>query len=168
MRPLPILCVGVLLVLAGCTLGPLGPTGQKGPVTVVVNNSADTTHTFEVWVVELPANVTERRDDGLTATGSIGQGLGGGNPGDNHTFTAVELPDSARLHGRYTLDPGEKNRSSIEEFHSSFAVVIVVYLDEDEIISYVTANCDEADFVALGVTSRPNPPGGVSAAYTCQ
>lgn len=118
-------------------------------------------------VVELPANVTIRRDDGLTATTDMDQGLITNDPGDNYTYTAVELPDSARLHGQYTLEPGEEKRTSIKELPPDFVVVVVVYQDENEIISWVSAGCDDLALVALGVSSYPDPPGGVKAAYTC-
>ncbi|MFC6993813.1 hypothetical protein ACFQH3_20100 [Haladaptatus sp. GCM10025707] len=76
----------------------------------------------------------------------------------------VELPDSARLHGRYTLAPGEENRSSVKELPADFAVVVVISRDEAEIISYVTAHCD-GDLVFLDVTLFEYGPG---SAYNCE
>lgn len=163
-RLLPVLCLSLLLVLTGC-VGLVFDEPQERPVTAVLNNSANSTFTFKVSVVELPANLTTRREDGLTGTGPIGQGGGTHEPGVNYSFTAVELPDSAYLHGRYTLEPGKEKRTNIspsdfaskrETFPRRFAVVVVVYHDknEDEIIEYTTVNCDEADLTGLKVTSR--------------
>lgn len=155
MRALPILCLGVLVFIAGCTVGPFGgPSAQEEPALIVANNSADVTHTFEVWVVELPANVTYRRSDGLSGNWDIGQGVGSIEPGDNRTYTSVTVPESARLHKRYTLDPGEENQSSIEEFPEDFAIVVVVYQAENEIIEWVSANCADQDLLYLEVRSR--------------
>lgn len=155
MRLLPLLCLGVLLAIAGCTAGPFGgPSAQEESASVVINNSANATHTFEVWVVELPANVTIRRSDGVTETWEIGQGVGSFEPGGNRTYSIVDLPESARLHGHYTLSPGETNRSSITEFPRDFAVLVFVYQDENEIIEWVRANCDDADLLYLDVRSR--------------
>ena len=159
-----LLCLGLLLVLAGCTAGPFG--GQDKPVAVTVNNSANVTqaHTFEVSVIEYPANVTTRRDDGLTGNYRVGPGIATNSPGENHTWTSVELPDSARLHGRYTLAPGEENQTSIEEFPADFAVVVVIYQDENEIVSWVSAHCD-GDLAFLEVTMFHY---GSGSAYNCE
>ncbi|WP_276249197.1 hypothetical protein [Haladaptatus sp. YSMS36] len=159
MRPLPILCVCVFLVLAGCSLG---PTGQEGPVTVVVNNSANETHTFEVWVVEYPANVTVRRSDGNVATGDVGPGLATHEPGP-HYFTAVELPDSARLHSRYPLESNAMTQTKIEQFPADFAVVVVISHDA-RIVSWVSAHCD-GDLVFVEVTMFEY---GSGSAYNCE
>jgi hypothetical protein len=103
-----------LILTAGCTTFSDSPTEQERPVTVVLNNSANETQAFEVWVVDLPANVSTRRNDGLTATYPLGEGLVTTEPGDGYFYTTVEPPESAQLHGRYTLEPGEENQSSIE------------------------------------------------------
>jgi len=168
MRLLTRLGLVALLVLAGCAAGPFsGPSTQEESATVGANNSANVTYTFEVSVVELPANVTIRRDDGVNVTTDIPQGLSSHSSGEHHTFTAVELPETARLHGRYTLAPGEENRSVIKEFPPNFAVVIVIYQDENEIIEWVSANCDDLALVGLRVTTHPDSAGRASATYQC-
>lgn len=68
---LPILCLGGLLVLTGC-FGMVFDEPQERPVTVVVNNSANSTFTFKVSLVEIPANVTTQRDGAPGGTGPIG------------------------------------------------------------------------------------------------
>ncbi|MDS0280381.1 hypothetical protein NDI85_21580 [Halomicroarcula sp. S1AR25-4] len=164
-RVLCMFSLGALLVVAGCTALPFsGPSVQERPVTVILNNSASTSHTFEVSVVELPAEYTIRFDDGRVDTTSIDQGITSHNPGDNQTFTAVELPDSARLHGRYTLAAGETNQASIEDFPRRFAVVVVVSRDVGEIVWYVTVNCHEQALAGFEVI-RFSDSVGVS--YGC-
>lgn len=162
-RLLPLLCLGLLFVLAGCAAGPFG--GQEGSVTVTVNNSANVTqtHTFEVWVIEYPGNVTVRRSTGYDYTDDINPGLSTREPGDDHTVTAIEFPDSARVHGRYTLEPGEINRSEIHEFSSDFAVYVVIYQNE-HVVSRVSAHCD-GDLVFLEVTMFHY---GSGSAYNCE
>jgi len=89
-RFFPLLCLGVLIVLAGCSVGPFGePEPQEEPVRIYVNNSANVTHLFGVLVIELPANFTAHRNDGLTGSSNIGRGLGGHSPGENYTYTSV-------------------------------------------------------------------------------
>lgn len=163
-RPLLLCCLGLLVLVAGCSTLPL--FGQNAPVPVVVNNSANTTQTFEVWVVEYESNVTFHRDDGRAGTTEIGQGLVNYNSGDYHTWEAIDLAMSSKLHGRYTLAPGEEARSEIEEFSPNFAIVIIVYQDENEIISWVSAHCGDG-LGGVKVSSYPDPPGGVGAAYLC-
>ena len=174
-----VLCFVFILSLTGCVYDtPLdGLYGQERPVRIVLENNATVTQTFEVLVVELPAKLTVRRDDNKSSTTDIGQGLSNVDSGNYHNYTAVEPPNSAYLHGRYTLAPGEVNRSTIkaddlnrtsgERFPPQFAVVVVVYQDENVITSYVTANCDDLALVGLGVHSYPDPPGGIWAEYEC-
>ena len=165
-RSFLILCLAGLLVTAGCVAGPFG--GQDRPVKIVLNNSANTIQTFEVSVVELPATVRTKFGDNRTADNSIGEGVGQIRPPENSTYRAVKLPDSARLHGRYTLEPGEQNQSSITDLPRDFAVIVVVYQDENEITSWVSANCGSEDLLALEVQSYPFPePGGVALAHAC-
>lgn len=167
-RSLPILCLVVLLAIAGCTTGPFGnPAEQEGPVTLIVNNSANETHTFEIRVVELPASLTVHYRDGTVMKPEIGQGLSNHDTGPR-TVTKIDMPESARLQGRYTLKPGEENKSSIENFSPNSALVVVVSNKDGEIFSWVSANCDEQNLVGLEVTSYPTPPGGVFAAYGCR
>lgn len=151
-NPLGTLSLVALLLLVGCLAGPFGgAAGQERPVTTVVNNSANVTYTFEVRVVEFPSNVTVRRSDERVATGKIGQGLTNRQPGPYH-YTAVELNEPSRIHGRYTLAPGEEIRTSIEEFPTSLAVVVIVFQSENEIIAWMSANCDDVALAGLRVS----------------
>lgn len=159
-----ILCLVLLVVSGGCVAGPLGgSTGQEGPVTVVMNNSANQTHSFEVWVVEYPANVTVRRETGGDYVDDIGPGLSTREPGEHHDMTAIEFPSSARLRGRYELRSGDENRSQITDFSDDFAVVIVIY-QGDYVASYISAHCG-GDLVFVDVTMFEY---GSGSAYNCE
>jgi len=154
-----------LVVLAGCTLPIDQPTKQERPVRLQLNNTINATPTFEVSVVERPANITVRYHDERIGESSITEGVLVAESGENQTYKAVELPESARLHGRYTLEPGESTETAIDHLPVNFAVVVAVYQDENKIVSYVTANCDDLDLTALRVTRTPD---GVSTAHSCQ
>jgi hypothetical protein len=130
-----------------------------------LNNSANATQTFEVWVADSDATVTIRMNDSRTTNTTIGQGLAGHSSGDYH-YTAVELPDSARLHGRFTVAPSEENRSSIEEFPRNYAVVVVLYLDEHKIGWWGSANCGNEALLGLEVVSRSN--SDAFSAFECR
>lgn len=167
MRPLPLLCLAALLVLTGCTAGPLGgPSEQDRPVELVLNNSANATQTFEVWVVEAGATATVRREDNLTGNYTIDQGLRTHSSGP-YAWTTVELPDSARLHGRFTVEPGEEKRGSIEEFSHDSAVVVVLYQD-DKIGWWASAYCSDGALVGLEVHTRLSRFGDAGAGYGCR
>jgi hypothetical protein len=152
MRILSVLCLVILLTLAGCSLGTFTESsGQKGPVGLNVTNAANTTHTFEVSVVELPANVTTHLPDGRTENDDIEPGLWSHEPA-NRYYTSVEPPAPARLHGRYTLEPGETNISNISNLPEDFAVVVTIHRN-DGVVSWVTATCG-GDLTYVGITMR--------------
>lgn len=154
-----------LVIIAGCTSLPIDqPVEQEQPAKIILNNSASTDTKFRISVVELPASYTIRLSDGRSDTTSIGQGIVSHNPGDNRTFEAVDLPESARLHGWYTLAPNSTNRTSIDDLPRSFAVVIAVY-QGNEIVWYVTANCDDLALAALRITRTSD---WVSVTHSCR
>ena len=110
---LPLVSFGVLLLIAGCTIGPFGgPSEQERPVELVFNNSANVTQTFEVWVVEVGSAVNVRMNDSRTGNVTIGEGLSSRSSGEYGYYTAFEFPDSARFHGRFTVEPDEQKRSA--------------------------------------------------------
>lgn len=167
-RSLAVLTLGLLLLFTGCTAIPFsGLSAQERPVRVVLENSANETQTFEVWVVERSSTVETRRSDGLTANWSIGQGLATASSGP-YPWTKFEFPDSARLHGRFTLKPGEVNRTTIREFPRDLAVVVVLYQDPGISGWWASANCDDQALVGLEVHTRPSKYGDAGAAYGCR
>ena len=140
-----------LVLLAGCTPPTDEPTKQERPVRLQFNNTINETSTFEVSVVQRPVNLTIRYHDERVGNHQISEGVGVIDPGENQTFKRIEFPDSAYSHGQYTVEPGESNRAEIDEQHLpvNFAVVVVVYETENQIESYVTANCDDLDLIGL-------------------
>lgn len=171
-RSLAVLTLGLLLLAAGCSAVPfVGQSEQDLPVRVVLNNSANQTQTFTVWVVTgevQPDGITIYKKNGEVDNASPGQGLSDYYLGGDYGYvTSVEPPPNrSRLHGQYVLSPGEMNRSTVEDF--TIGSTIVISLDEDgRVIELTTANCGGRSLVGLEVHSRPNPPGGASAAYGC-
>jgi hypothetical protein len=162
----------VAVVTSGCIATPFGkPPKQEHPVEFVAENSANTTYTFEVFLVETPANITVRISDGRVYTDDIDPGVVNSDPGDNRTYTAVEVPDTARFHGRFTLKPGESKQTSVKNLPRNFALVVSVYRgnNEHEIIGYITASdCDELALAKLRVTSHlSDSERWISATYAC-
>jgi hypothetical protein len=162
------LCLIVLLVLAGCTAGPFDPAPkQNQPVELIMNNSANATQTFEIWVVKAGSNVTVRYNDSRTANATVGEGLRTFSSAEYY-YTAVEPPDSAELHGRFRVGPGKENRSSIEKFRQDSAVLVVLYQD-GKIGWYAIAHCSDGALVGVNVKTRPSQTGGdAGAGYGCR
>jgi len=131
-----------------------------------MNNSANATQTFEVWVVNPKNNLTVRLNDSRTINTTISPGLTSSSSGQYHYYTAVEPPESARLHGRFTIKPGEEERSTIEEFPRTYAVVVIL-IQGDKIGWYATAKCGNEVLIGLEVTSRPYKFSDAWAAYQC-
>jgi len=166
------LCL-ILFISAGCTVGPFGePPEQEQPVMTVLNNSANETQTFTVWVVEgevQPEGIVIYKKNGEVDNASPGQGLSTYYLGDNYGYvTSVEPPPNrSRLVGQYTLAPGETSRKNVENF--TIGSTIVVSLSENgRVIELTAANCADQRLTGLEVASRPHPPGGASAAYGCR
>ncbi|MFC7044528.1 hypothetical protein ACFQH6_03085 [Halobacteriaceae archaeon GCM10025711] len=166
MRSRWVLTLG-LVVLAGCLVTPTpvdGPATQDQPVTVILNNSVNTTHTFEVWVVDVESPVAVQRDDGKFGNYSVDAGIASRSSGEYHTYTGIEFGESARRHGRYTLAPGEETRTSIEAFSPANAVVIVPYRSDGTFEGFVSSSCDdELTYVAVTLRSY-----GTDSAYICR
>lgn len=171
-RPLSVLILGLLLLVAGCTAMPFGgPSEQERPVRVVLNNSANQTQTFTVWVVTgevEPDGITIYQKNGEVDNASPGEGLSSYYLGGDVYVTSVEPPPNrSRLHGQYVVSPGEVKRSPVENF--TIGSTIVVSLAENgRVIELIAANCDEQSLAGIEVVSRPNPPGGAFAAYGCR
>lgn len=166
-RLLPLICLTILIAIAGCSAGPFsGSSQQNQPVELVLDNSANVTQTFEVWTVEAGSNVTSTLNDGRTGHWTISQGIRTHGTGEYY-YTSIEPPKSARHIGRYTLKSGEEKQRSIKKFRGNSAVVVVLY-QGDKIGWWASAQCSDGALVAFGATSRPSKNGGdAHAGYRC-
>lgn len=166
-QALLIVCLGVLLAQSGCLASSLGGSSDKErPATLALNNSANVTQTFEVFIVEVGATVKTELNDGRTGNWTIGQGLSTvGTSGEY--YVTVEPPESARLYGRYTLEPGEVNRSSIEELATDAAIVVVLH-QNGKIGWWASVYCSDGVLVGFEAVTRPSKTGGDAwAGYSC-
>ena len=127
-----VLWVGVLVflvVLTGCSSYPFGdPPAQDEPAPVKLVNNETMTETFEVAVVDVGENLTltwgnntstSRTGNVSVPSGSLTYHKGG--------LYQVGLPDSARVIGRYTLEPGESKLVRVEGVAPDQAIVVLVY-----------------------------------------
>lgn len=167
-RLLPMLLLGVIFVTAGCLATPFdGSSHQEQPVRLVLNNSANETYTFDVWEVDLGANLTLHYRDGTVVNLTVGQGLSSHDTGPR-TITEIDFPDSAQQYGHHTLSPGQEYRRNINNFSTNGALVVTVSQGQNDIHYDVSANCDELPLVGLEVVVFPKSRGGISASYGCQ
>ena len=172
MRCFQQLCLIMFLILAGCTAGPLGnPPQQEKPVPVVINNSANVTQTFEIWVVEGELNNNEVKiikKNGKNDSASPGGGLTIYRLDGGYGYvTSIEVPSNrSRLHDQFMLAPNNENESIIEN-STIGSTVMVVHSENGRVVSLVAAKCSEQSLVGLKVTSHPATRGLVSASYRC-
>lgn len=174
-----ILFVGVLLLFSGCLAGPFGEeSAQSESVPVIVETSENLTqsYTFETWVIELPANVTVHRSDGVVYSMPVGVGSSTYDSGDYHNYTSIDVPESANLLGRHALAPGERNRSVLRpeqapgnsdgRFPDRFAIVIIVYESPNNIPAWKSnSDCDEMVLTGVSVTMREY---GTDSSFGCR
>ncbi|WP_152529875.1 hypothetical protein [Candidatus Halobonum tyrrellensis] len=148
------------LLLAGC-VAPLDPPSQAGPVSVLINNSANATHTFDIYVIEAPPSEAgialqgPGEDDRITSldAGSVVANL---NPQVRSYTSAHPVPaNQSRLQGRYVLEPGEEKYLNVTDFESNQVIAFVIWKD-NEVISITSATCT-GDLTA--VDSFINPYG---------
>lgn len=123
-----------VVVLAGCSGVPfVDPPPQDEPAPVKLVNNATQTQTFEVAVIEVGKNLTLTWGNNTSdsSTGNIPVPPGSRTYHKGGLYQ-VGLPDSARIHGKDTLAPGESKQIEIENISPDKAIVILVFDEEDE------------------------------------
>ncbi|WP_435333622.1 hypothetical protein [Haloarchaeobius sp. TZWWS8] len=122
-----------LVVLAGCSSYPLGdPPNQEEPAPVKLVNNATITETFEVAVVDVATNLTVTREDGDKFNSTVRPGSSTIITTSNNKFVNIKFPNSARVIGQYTLEPGENTTLSIDKVAPNQAIVVLVYDEPEE------------------------------------
>ncbi len=166
-RFLPLLCLTLLLVIAGCTGGPFGgPSKQDQPMHLVLNNSANVTQTYEVAVVEAGTNVKFHFNDSKTVNSTIIQGVGTASSGEYYYYTGVKFPNSTTFHKRYTLQPGETKRKTIKEFKTNSAIVVILWQDNKS-GSWASGYCHGGEMTGFKATGHWARWGRLSAGIGC-
>lgn len=139
----PLVGFVIVTVLIGIFFGVFGGfSGDDGSVYVELNNSADTTRTFEVWFGRDPiTDITVHRSTGGDyTTKTFPGGIGTTNASSYHTTTSLSFPANATLFGRYTLSPGDNRSFNVTEPYRRTVFVVVVY-NADHVTVYKTIRC---------------------------
>lgn len=160
-------CLAVLLVLAlaGCGAVPVGDPGpQDRPVFVNLTNSANASHTVELWVAEAPLTGirVHRSTGGDYTTRTTSAGISTTYPGP-HAITSMTFPDRATLYGRYTLKSGATRTWTMPEPHAETVFVVVVH-DGGEVIAWKSVTCTDLLY-GFGVEVTDT---GAPGAYECR
>lgn len=166
--PLAVVC---LLVVSGCSGAFYTPGAEQAtPPAVVLNNTANTTHTFSVWAVEGTVGVdglrtVPRDDDPSDITHTEGL-LTVHYSEEARYIEAVEPPpDRSRLVADISLQGNTTHRQQVVNF-SHGDTLIVTAAENDRIFELVVVNCGRHPLVGLEVMTRPEP--SAAASYGCQ
>lgn len=141
--PRALVWLGVLVIVVGILVGTFGglPNAERSAF-IVLNNSADTTRTFEVWLGKDPITgitvYSSTRGDYTTKT--FPGGIGTNNVSSYHVTTSMSFPENATLYGRYTLAPGDELAFNVTEPHPETVFAIVVY-NHDHVTVWKTIRC---------------------------
>jgi hypothetical protein len=149
--------VAFALALLTLSLGCLLFDAQESYTTQLsLNNTDDSPRTFEVYVVNDSATIHVERNDGLSYGWNVTEGVGTIDPGDGYHYTTVDPPNAARDRGTFVVDSGNATRISVENMTEPSVLLVVLSNEEGEILSWVSANCGDAQLQALEVTSVRN------------
>lgn len=160
-------CCFIALFVMGALLGSSGTSSpQEHSVFVNFTNSAETSHTLELWTgegTELDGIRVHRSTGGDYNTTAGTAGISTSHPGDTHTVTSLSFPDEVELYGRYTLDPGTTRTWTMAEPYSPTVYVIVVYTD-DHVKVWKSVSCDDDTLYGFKVEVTSY---GAPGAYNC-
>lgn len=132
--------IAILVSILYGTFG--GIPGLERSAYVELNNSADTTRTFEVWLGRDPiTDITVHRSTGGDyTTKTYPGGIGTANVSSYHVTTSLTFPENATLYGRYTLAPGDSRSFNVTEPYRETVFAIVVY-NRDHVTVWKTIRC---------------------------
>jgi hypothetical protein len=157
----------LLIGLAGCAASPIDiPFYQES--TVQLENTANDTYRFEVFKAVIGPNVTVHRRSGDSHTFELGSATGfGSGSARSDPVTSIDLPDTARRHGTYTLTPGETKNLAIE-IRQDEALLVVVYNEEDDaILGFHGVHCRPVYLASFTLTVREEDPPDLHYSSSC-
>lgn len=168
MRRLTILSLAILLTIAGCSTAPLGEsTPQQEPAPVVLENNATLTETFEVAVVDVGTNLTVHRKFGGKFNQTIGQGSSTTKTTTDNKDVKIEFPESARIHGNYTLEPGDRKQLSVENVSPNEAIVILIYDESEGTYRAIKSLSCEGPVLGYKVTTQAEGEDQTVSSHQC-
>lgn len=154
----------LMVIVAGCPANPFDRIGpQERPIYVNLTNTANTSHTLELWAAEAPLDVEVNMVNRSDYSADMGEaGISNHDTGDYQITSSLSFPERATLYGRYTLEPGGTVDFNMSEPYADTVYAVVIY-NEDKVTSWVDFHCPEVMY-AFGVTSTHY---GASAGAAC-
>lgn len=148
---------------------PIHPIREHPLRTVNLGNEANETYRFEAWISEIGSSLTVRRSSGDSHTFELGTANGFGSESvKQDPVTAVELPDSAQLYGKYTLESGEKMEAVMREIrHDEVLVVVVVNEVNDTILGLHGVHCGSVFLADLTLSVRDSQEPELGWSSSC-
>ncbi|WP_143085803.1 hypothetical protein [Halogranum rubrum] len=148
--------------LTGCSAVSFGDSASQKEAPVKIVNNATLTETFEVAVVEVGENMTIYR-------GSRSQNIpvSSGSTTFKSPLSRVDLPDSARVHGQYTLEPGERKELSVPNVRPDEAIVILIYDEEEERYRAIKSLSCDGPVLGYKVTTEAEGEDETMSTHQC-
>lgn len=146
-----VLVVISVCVLSGCSGLHTSSVGtQANPVNVTANNTANSTYTLEIFLINSTTDIHIVRNDGMNDTmDSPGHSYSEG-PGEGFYFTLVD-PEPAQLVLNMTVSPGEVGERTIRNRPVNTKVMIVPYDEQGRIPEWHVEDCDKYGFYRITV-----------------
>lgn len=160
--PRMLVWLGVFVIVVGILAGTFsGLPSLERSAFVGLNNSADTTRTFEVWLGNDPITDIEvhRSTGGDYTTKTFPGGIGTSNVSSYHVATSMSFPENATLYGRYTLAPGDEVTFNVTEPYDETVFTIVVY-NRDHVTVWKTVRCPYRRWGVMVWATNYGAPGG--------
>lgn len=95
-------------------------------------NNATITETFTVAVVPVGDNVTVQRRDGTWHNRTVDGGSTTVKTSTQNKMVKMKLPETARVVGEYTLEPGEEKLLHVHPVAPEETIVILIYDEPEE------------------------------------
>lgn len=150
MRSIPPLFVVLLVIIAGCSAIPFNePAPQEASAPVIIINNATQIERFTVAVADRGKDIHVVRSNNNTANYTIDQGGATVENPREYPFIEVTFPESARVQGEYTLEPGERKQINVTNLTSTEAIVITIFDEEDQ--SYRAIHTVSCKSTILGI-----------------
>jgi hypothetical protein len=130
-------------------------------------NNASLNETFEVAVVDVGTDITGYREAGGKFNKTVGQGSSTLKTTSDNKIVNVELPESARIHGRYTLEPGERRQLSVAHVGPNKAIVILIYDEPEQTYRAIKSLSCEWNILGYKVTTEAEGEDNTVSGHQC-
>jgi len=161
----------ILIILSGCS-GALHASDdeQDNAPTLVLNNTANSTHSFSVWAVEGAVNknglrIVPRDQEPYNFTPSGQLWTSHFPEGTVYIESIQPPPNRSRIIANISLQANSTHQQRIENFSIGDTIVVTI-AENGRIFELTVVNCGRHPLVGVGISTRPEP--AASASYGCR